>query len=183
MDDSRSLGRHERPCSRVCFTASVRKWLSACRSGGASSLSASTSSGTRSEGYFSLHDPDTPSPNSTQATKGILYLFLEPPPCETVVSVSRMTDVGERMISAAANTLRPLVKRLLARGVPFGHLEARLRELVVEVADALGVQALGERREAQTAQPPATSWLHRLLSEAPPATAGSLRLVVPRSQA
>jgi len=46
-----------------------------------------------------------------------------------------MTDVGERMIWAAANTLRPLVKRLLASGVPFGRLEARLRELFVEVAE------------------------------------------------
>src|SRR5215813_2303440 len=46
-----------------------------------------------------------------------------------------MTDVGERMIWAAANTLRPLVKRLLANGVPFGRLEARLRELFIEVAE------------------------------------------------
>src|SRR5262245_27620272 len=46
-----------------------------------------------------------------------------------------MTEVGERMIWAAANTLRPLVKRLLATGVPFGQLEARLRELFVEVAE------------------------------------------------
>jgi hypothetical protein len=47
-----------------------------------------------------------------------------------------MNDAGERMISAAASTLRPLVKHLLANGVPFGRLEARLRELFVEVADA-----------------------------------------------
>src|SRR5262245_20100242 len=47
-----------------------------------------------------------------------------------------MTDVGERMIWAAANTLRPLVKRLLANDVPFGLLEARLRELFVEVAES-----------------------------------------------
>jgi Family of unknown function (DUF6502) len=46
-----------------------------------------------------------------------------------------MTDVGERLIWAAANTLRPLIKRLLALGVPFGHLEARLRELFVEIAE------------------------------------------------
>ena len=39
------------------------------------------------------------------------------------------------MIWAAANALRPLVKRLLANGVPFGRLEARLRELFVEVAE------------------------------------------------
>src|SRR4030095_13283414 len=114
----------------------VRKGLSACRSGGASSLSASTSSGTRSEGYFSLHDPDTPSPNSTQATKGILYLFLEPPPCETVVSVSRMTDVGERMISAAANPLRPLLQTRLR-----GHRREAGRE---SISTAQGSFAVGE---------------------------------------
>ena len=47
-----------------------------------------------------------------------------------------MIDVGEGLVVAAANTLRPLIKRLLANGVPFGRLEARLRELFVEVADA-----------------------------------------------
>src|SRR5712691_6954459 len=36
---------------------------------------------------------------------------------------------------AAASILRPLVKRLLAKGVPFGEVEARLRELFVEVAE------------------------------------------------
>jgi uncharacterized protein DUF6502 len=36
---------------------------------------------------------------------------------------------------AAAGILRPLVKRLLAKGVPFGEVEARLRELFVEVAE------------------------------------------------
>lgn len=46
-----------------------------------------------------------------------------------------MTDVGERVIWAAASTLRPLIKRLLASGVPFGRLEARLREVFVEVAE------------------------------------------------
>lgn len=47
-----------------------------------------------------------------------------------------MSDVGDRLIWAAANTLQPLVKRLLASGVPFGRLEARLRELFVEIAEA-----------------------------------------------
>ena len=47
-----------------------------------------------------------------------------------------MVDVGERLLWAAANTLQPFVKRLLARGIPFGRLEARLRELFVEVAEA-----------------------------------------------
>jgi hypothetical protein len=45
-------------------------------------------------------------------------------------------DLGERLIWAAASTLRPLIKRLLANGVPFGRLEARLREVFVEVAEA-----------------------------------------------
>jgi hypothetical protein len=44
-------------------------------------------------------------------------------------------DIGEALLEAAAATLRPLVRRLLARGVTFGRLEARLRELFVEVAE------------------------------------------------
>jgi hypothetical protein len=59
-----------------------------------------------------------------------------------------MTDVGERMIWAAASTLRPLVKRLLASGVPFGRLEARLRELFVEVAET--ELALPARRQTDS---------------------------------
>src|SRR5215471_14399412 len=55
---------------------------------------------------------------------------------QAVVSFTQMTDVGERMIWAVASTLRPLVKRLLASGVPFGRLEARLRELFIEVAES-----------------------------------------------
>jgi hypothetical protein len=47
-----------------------------------------------------------------------------------------MSDLGERLVSAAAQALLPLVTRLLAAGVPFGQLESRLRELFVEVADA-----------------------------------------------
>lgn len=43
--------------------------------------------------------------------------------------------VTNNLTWAAARILRPLVKRLLALGVPFGHLEARLRELFVEVAE------------------------------------------------
>src|SRR5258708_2473946 len=43
-------------------------------------------------------------------------------------------DVGDNLTWAAASILRPLVTRLLARGVPFGRVEARLRELFVEVA-------------------------------------------------
>ena len=44
--------------------------------------------------------------------------------------------VTDNLIWAAARILRPLVKRLLALGVPFGRVEARLRELFVEVAES-----------------------------------------------
>jgi Family of unknown function (DUF6502) len=43
--------------------------------------------------------------------------------------------VTDELLWAAAQILRPLVKRLLARGVPFGRLEARLRKLFVDVAE------------------------------------------------
>jgi len=46
-----------------------------------------------------------------------------------------MPDVREGLVEALAALLRPLVKRLLASGVPFGRVEARLRELFVEVAE------------------------------------------------
>jgi hypothetical protein len=59
-----------------------------------------------------------------------------------------MTDVGERMIWAVANVLRPLVKRLLVSGVPFGRLEARLRELFVEIAER--ELALPDRRQTDS---------------------------------
>jgi hypothetical protein len=59
-----------------------------------------------------------------------------------------MTDIGERLIWAAASTLRPLVKRLLASGVPFGRLEARLREVFVEVAET--ELTLPERRQTDS---------------------------------
>jgi hypothetical protein len=48
--------------------------------------------------------------------------------------VSRENEEG--LLRGAVETLRPIVRRLLASGVPFGMLEARLRELVVEVAEA-----------------------------------------------
>jgi len=59
-----------------------------------------------------------------------------------------MTDAGERLIWATANMLRPLVKRLLMNGVPFGQLESRLRELFVEVADT--ELALPDRRQTDS---------------------------------
>jgi hypothetical protein len=43
--------------------------------------------------------------------------------------------VAEGLLRAAAETLRPFVKRLLEAGVPYGHLEARVRALFVEVAE------------------------------------------------
>ncbi len=42
---------------------------------------------------------------------------------------------NEDLLWAAAQILRPVVRQLLALGMPFGRLEARLRELFVEVAD------------------------------------------------
>lgn len=47
-----------------------------------------------------------------------------------------MSELGERLVSAAVQALHPVVTRLLAAGVPFGQLEGRLRQLFVEVADA-----------------------------------------------
>ncbi len=45
------------------------------------------------------------------------------------------TEIAEGLLRAATETLRPLVRRLLAAGVPFGQLETRLRRLYVETAD------------------------------------------------
>ncbi len=55
-----------------------------------------------------------------------------------------MAGVGEELLWAVASILRPLVRQLLASGVPFGGLEARLRTLFVEVAEAEGAR-LGRR--------------------------------------
>ncbi len=44
-------------------------------------------------------------------------------------------DVSESLLRAAAATLRPIVKRLLEAGIPYGRLEARLRALFVAVAE------------------------------------------------
>lgn len=44
-------------------------------------------------------------------------------------------DDADQLVHAAAEILRPLVKRLLVANVPFGRLEARLRELFVEIAE------------------------------------------------
>jgi hypothetical protein len=47
-----------------------------------------------------------------------------------------MTEVQAGLIRAIAEAARPLVKRLLVQGVPFGWVERRLRALFVEVAAA-----------------------------------------------
>lgn len=44
-------------------------------------------------------------------------------------------EIREALLRAAAETLRPIARRLVASGVPFGQLESRLRELFVEVAE------------------------------------------------
>lgn len=46
------------------------------------------------------------------------------------------TEGHADLLWAAAQIFRPLVKQLLAGGVPFGRIEARLRELFVEVAES-----------------------------------------------
>jgi len=47
-----------------------------------------------------------------------------------------MPNLQTRLIWAASETLRPIVRRLLEMGVPFGALEVRLRELFVRVAES-----------------------------------------------
>jgi hypothetical protein len=59
-----------------------------------------------------------------------------------------MSDIGERLIAAMTQALQPLVKRLLAAGVPFGQLEARLRQLFVAVAEA--EFALADKRQTDS---------------------------------
>ena len=44
-------------------------------------------------------------------------------------------DIAEGLLRASLAVLRPLVRRLMAQGVTFGQLEARLRELFVDVAE------------------------------------------------
>lgn len=45
-----------------------------------------------------------------------------------------MAETSEALILAAIAVVRPLVRRMLVRGVTFGQLERRLRELFVDVA-------------------------------------------------
>lgn len=44
-------------------------------------------------------------------------------------------DAADQLVHAAAEILRPLIRRLLVANVPFGRLEGRLRELFVEIAE------------------------------------------------
>jgi hypothetical protein len=46
-----------------------------------------------------------------------------------------MEEVAEGLLRALAETVRPFARRLLALGIPFGRVEAQLRELFVEVAE------------------------------------------------
>jgi hypothetical protein len=46
-----------------------------------------------------------------------------------------MVDLRDGLVGALIEMVRPVVKRLLALGVPFGRVEARLRELFVEMAE------------------------------------------------
>ena len=56
--------------------------------------------------------------------------------CRTIETMGEKDRVSEGLLRAAVETLRPIVRKLLASGIPFGQLEARLRELFVEVAQA-----------------------------------------------
>ena len=47
-----------------------------------------------------------------------------------------MPNLQTRLIWAASETLRPIVRRLLEMGVPFGALEISLRDLFVRVAES-----------------------------------------------
>lgn len=55
-------------------------------------------------------------------------------------------DVGEALLRSACAVLRPLVRRLLARGVAFGRLEASLRELFIRVAEEKEFAPEGRRQ-------------------------------------
>lgn len=44
-------------------------------------------------------------------------------------------DVRDALLAATAETLRPIARQLMSAGVPFGLVEARLRELFVEIAE------------------------------------------------
>ena len=56
-----------------------------------------------------------------------------------------MRDTRDRLVGAATRILRPLVRRLLSLGVPFGQLELSLRQLFVEVAEK-DLAAPGQRQ-------------------------------------
>jgi uncharacterized protein DUF6502 len=47
-----------------------------------------------------------------------------------------MVDLSDGLVGALIAMVRPLIRHLVGLGVPFGRVEARLRELFVEVAEA-----------------------------------------------
>lgn len=58
------------------------------------------------------------------------------------------TEISEGLLRAAVTAMRPLARRLLASGVPFGQLESRLRQLFVEIAETEFV--LPDRRQTDS---------------------------------
>ena len=62
-----------------------------------------------------------------------------------------MSDITDRLIWAATNTLRPIVGRLLEMGVPYGGLQSALRELFVQVAEADPATASKRRTDSSIA--------------------------------
>src|SRR5262249_8460230 len=85
---------------------------------------------------YSLSTIYAPSVHPGQEGKGIFFLFDCSSPRARLRCPPPMARVNEELLRAAAELLRPVIKRLLAAGVPFGRLEARLRERCAEVAES-----------------------------------------------
>jgi hypothetical protein len=62
-----------------------------------------------------------------------------------------LSDLTDRLIWAATKALRPIVKRLLEMGVPYGALETGLRELFVQVAESHLVSPTKRRTDSSIA--------------------------------
>jgi hypothetical protein len=70
-----------------------------------------------------------------QYKKGTLSLYCDR--CrQRLNEETSMPNLQTRLIWAASETLRPIVRRLLEMGVPFGALEISLRDLFVRVAES-----------------------------------------------
>src|SRR5207244_1783647 len=78
----------------------------------------------------------------------LLPFFFEAPMYFGYAGWAMSAGVPDNLIWAARAMLRPIVRRLLAVGVPFGRLEASLRELFVEVAET--ALALPGRRQTDS---------------------------------